>query len=326
MSFLSYLLFFHFLLQNISNLDSFEIGKILKFNGFTLSKQLRRHPTKCDILVRSISTSLQMANDKIGIFYGTSTGNTGEAADAIVEELKSSIGDIDEPIDVDDCDDVVSKLKQYEALIVGTPTWNTGADTERSGTGWDEIYYEEMEGLDLKGKKVAVFGLGDSVSYTENYADATGELHDVLESLGCTMLGYTSQDGYMHAASKAIRGDKFCGLLLDAVNQPDLTETRVKNWVKQILDEGLLQDGDSAVTVQNVAEYANGVSVNDSVDVETTTVLEPNQIVIENEVKKAVEVESNGVVPAGYRPYYNPNTKKTMWISSDGRSCFYTDD
>jgi len=313
MALLSYLLLTHVLLQNISQFNSFEVGNILKYNSFRLSKQLR-HPTKC-----------QMANNKIGIIYGTSTGNTGDAADAIMEELKSSLGDIDEPVDVDDCDDVVSKLKQYEALIVGTPTWNTGADTERSGVGWDELYYEEMKGLDMKGKKVAVFGLGDSVSYTENYADATGELHDVLESLGCTMLGYTSQDGYEHEASKAIRGDKFCGLLLDAVNQPELTESRVKNWVKQIFDEGILQDGDSTVTVQNVVEKANGISVSDA-----AIIVEPKQIVIENEVKKAVEVESNGAAPdldsSGYKAYSNPNTKKTMWISSDGRSCFYTDE
>ena len=60
---------------------------------------------------------------------------------------------------------------------MGTPTWNTGADTERSGTGWDEIYYTEMQNVNnVAGKKVAVFGLGDSVSYSENYADATGEV------------------------------------------------------------------------------------------------------------------------------------------------------
>lgn len=38
------------------------------------------------------------------------------------------------------------------------------------------------------------------------------------------MYGYISQDGYLHEASKSIRGDKFCGLLLDDVNQDDLTE------------------------------------------------------------------------------------------------------
>ena len=51
-----------------------------------------------------------------------------------------------------------------------------GADTERSGTGWDEVYYGEMENLQIAGKKVAVFGLGDQISYSENYADASGEV------------------------------------------------------------------------------------------------------------------------------------------------------
>ena len=74
-----------------------------------------------------------------------------------------------------------------------------------------------------------MFGLGDSVSYSENYGDATGELHDVFENLGCKMCGYTSPEGYLHEESKAIRGDSFCGLLLDAVNEEELTEERVKN-------------------------------------------------------------------------------------------------
>jgi flavodoxin I len=36
---------------------------------------------------------------------------------------------------------------------------------------------------------VAVFGLGDQEGYEENFADGTGELHDVFESHGCTMFG-----------------------------------------------------------------------------------------------------------------------------------------
>jgi flavodoxin len=30
--------------------------------------------------------------------------------------------------------------------------------------------------LQIAGKKVAVFGLGDQISYSENYADASGEV------------------------------------------------------------------------------------------------------------------------------------------------------
>jgi flavodoxin len=34
--------------------------------------------------------------------------------------------------------------------------------------------------LKLQGKNVAVFGLGDQISYAENYADASGEVSYVL--------------------------------------------------------------------------------------------------------------------------------------------------
>lgn len=53
-----------------------------------------------------------------------------------------------------------------------------------SGTGWDELYYGEMEDLNIAGKKVAVFGLGDSVSYAENYADASGEVRIKIKNDG----------------------------------------------------------------------------------------------------------------------------------------------
>ena len=69
-----------------------------------------------------------------------------------------------------------STFSKFDQVICGTPTWNTGADTERSGTAWDEVYYGEMGDLNLEGKPVAVFGLGDQESYGENYADASGEV------------------------------------------------------------------------------------------------------------------------------------------------------
>ena len=47
------------------------------------------------------------------------------------------------------------------------------------------------------------------------------------------MIGYTSQEGYEHEASKAIRGDKFCGLLCDAVNQEELSAERVERAFSQ---------------------------------------------------------------------------------------------
>ena len=48
------------------------------------------------------------------------------------------LGDLSsDPQEIADAD--LSTLSDYDALVVGAPTWNTGADTERSGTGWDNL-------------------------------------------------------------------------------------------------------------------------------------------------------------------------------------------
>ena len=258
--------------------------------------------------VRS-SSSLDMAH--VGIFFGTSTGNTETVADLLKEELGDDIAD--GPFDVDALEgSVKDNFAKYDALIVGTPTWNTGADTERSGTGWDELYYaDSMQELDLEGKPVAVFGLGDQVSYAENYADATGELHDVFENLGCTMFGYTSMEGYEHEDSKAIRGDKFCGLLCDQINQEDLTEERVQNWVEQLQEEGFLEASSSSSTSASNSA-ASPVVQQDEVE----AVLEAHSELLDETIGQHADT--------GFTPYYNEKTKITMWVSSDGRSCYYT--
>ena len=132
-------------------------------------KPAARRPT-------TTTTELQA---QVGIFYGTSTGSTMTAADLLYEALGSDVAA--EPVDIETLDtSVANAFAAHDALIVGTPTWNTGADTERSGTGWDELYYTQMPGMKaaLANKPVAVFGLGDQISYSDNYADATGELFD----------------------------------------------------------------------------------------------------------------------------------------------------
>ena len=65
------------------------------------------------------TTSLHMAN-KVGVFYGTSTGSTETAADMLAERLGA-----DGPFDVDESG-IAESLRKYDSLIVGTPTWNTG--------------------------------------------------------------------------------------------------------------------------------------------------------------------------------------------------------
>jgi flavodoxin I len=200
-----------------------------------------QHVSLVRTAARSSTSHSRLDMAAVGIFFGTSTGHTQEAATAIYEALGSDIAA--EPEDVETLKDVAAAFSSHDALIVGSPTWNTDADDERSGTAWDQLYYDKMPGMKevLKGKKVAVFGVGDQASYGDYFCDAAGEMFDVFEGLGCKMLGAWSQEGYEHDDSKSIRGDKFCGLLLDQVNQEDLTEERAEKWWEQLKGEGILE-------------------------------------------------------------------------------------
>jgi len=167
----------------------------------------------------------------VGLFWGTQSGKTEEVADMIAAEAgveSKSVDDLGGAAD----------LAGYDGLIIGTPTWHTGADEQRSGTRWDDLL-EEIRSTDLCGKPVAVFGTGDSVSYGDNFCDAIEELHSTFAAAGAKMLGYVASDGYQHSESKSVSGDKFLGLPCDQDNEDDQSEDRVKAWVAQLKGEGM---------------------------------------------------------------------------------------
>jgi len=165
----------------------------------------------------------------VGLFYSTTTGNTEVVAGYISEAIGV------DPVDIADAEDIAS----YDGLIIGAPTWHTGADTERSGTSWDEFIYGDLTSLDLKGKKVAIFGVGDQSGYADNFCDAMDELKSTFSAQGAEIVGAWSTDGYDHEDSKSVDGGKFVGLPCDEDNQPELSEERVKAWVAQIKGEGM---------------------------------------------------------------------------------------
>ena len=99
--------------------------------------------------------------------------------------------------------------------------------------------YGDLTSLDLKGKKVAIFGLGDQSGYGDNFCDAMDELKSCFSAQGAEVVGSWSTDGYDHMESKSVEGDKFVGLACDEDNQPDLSEERVNAWIDQIKSEGM---------------------------------------------------------------------------------------
>lgn len=167
----------------------------------------------------------------VGLIYGSKGGKTEEAAQIIGAKAGLSHKNIDDMKDA-------SALAAYDGLIVGAPTWNTGAADHLSGTHWDDLI-ENIRSMSLSGKPVAVFGTGDSVGYGEYFCDDIEELHSAFAEAGAKMLGYTDASGYQHSKSKGQVGDKFLGLPLDQDNESDKTDDRVTKWVEQLKSEGM---------------------------------------------------------------------------------------
>merc|ERR1712216_487974 len=170
------------------------------------------------------------ALNAVELYYSTSTGNTETVAGYIAEAVGCDLNDIGDASE--------AEITGADGLIIGAPTWHTGADEQRSGTSWDDWLYDTLPNLDIDGKKVAIFGVGDQQSYGDNYCDAAGELYDLFTAAGAKAYGMTSQEGYDHVESKAVYDDKFCGLMCDEDNQYDMSEDRAKAWVAQLKDEG----------------------------------------------------------------------------------------
>ncbi|AII14385.1 flavodoxin [Campylobacter iguaniorum] len=155
-----------------------------------------------------------------GIVFGTSMGNTEEAANLIAANLG-----IDEVLNIADV--TAAELNKYDNLIIGTSTWGSG-DLQDD---WDAF---DWDGLNVQGKTVALFGMGDSSSYSDTYCDAMGIIYEKLSQKGANIVGAISSDGYEFDESKAVKDGKFVGLALDADNDSDKTEDRIKTWVEMI--------------------------------------------------------------------------------------------
>ena len=164
---------------------------------------------------------------KIGLFYAAKAEKTSWVAERIQKEFGESHIKV-VPIEQAWQNDFAA----YDCFIVGASTWFDG----ELPTYWDELL-PELRTMDLKGKKVAIFGLGDQVRYPENFADGIGLLAEVFEEDGAALVGFTSSEGYTFERSRALRGNLCCGLVIDLDNQSDQAKKKIKDWCEQVKKE-----------------------------------------------------------------------------------------
>ena len=159
-----------------------------------------------------------------GIFFGSTTGNTESVAQEIAQTLGIDAADIHNVGTTD-----ASEVQNYDTILLGSSTWGCG-DLQDD---WYD-FLDALSALDLSGKRVGLFGCGDSDSYSDTFCGALGQIFDGLQSTGCTFVGAYEPTDYNVTDSDVCRGGKFVGLAIDESDSEDKNHARLEAWCKLV--------------------------------------------------------------------------------------------
>ncbi len=161
----------------------------------------------------------------ITILFGSTTGNTETIASNIAEQLGLSASEVNS---VDGYD--FSQLANYDLILLGSSTWGAG-DLQDD---WESVI-DELKSAPIAGKRVAVFGTGDSSSYSDTFCNSLAALATIAQEAGAILIGNdVDASGYEFDESESVIDGKFVGLAIDEDNESDLTEKRISDWVAQL--------------------------------------------------------------------------------------------
>ena len=180
--------------------------------------------------------------NKIGVFYGSTTGTTEDLAHRIAEKLDVPSAHV---FDVSKLTEAL--VNEYDVLVLGSSTWGAG---ELQDDWYDGV--KVLKKCDLSHKSVALFGCGDSDSYSDTFCDAIGILYEDLKDTHCKFCGATDTAGYTFDSSIAVVDGKFVGLPLDEVNEDNKTDERISAWVEQLKESSPAKSGFFLITFMSL--------------------------------------------------------------------------
>lgn len=169
------------------------------------------------------------ASKQIGIFYAPSGGSVHKVARQIKQKLAAFSPDLFVISEV-----IPSMLLDYRHLILVASTLGRSTWEMEQKDPWSS-FLPRLQRLRLHGRKVALVGLGDHVSYSNHFVDGMGILADIVEKIGGELIGETETVDYVFNDSRALRDGKFVGLPLDEDYEAERTESRIDQWLNHIL-------------------------------------------------------------------------------------------
>lgn len=113
--------------------------------------------------------------------------------------------------------------------MLGSSTWGCG---ELQDDWYD--FLDALKRKALSGKRVALFGCGDSASYPDSFCDALSEIRDGLEATGCTFVGALDAAEYDGCTSRICRDGKVIGLAVDDGASEAVSDARMEKWIAAV--------------------------------------------------------------------------------------------
>lgn len=151
--------------------------------------------------------------EKIHVIYGSTTGTTAALAERLAADFHTTA------INVAGAD--IAAL-DAEVLLLGSSTWGCGE--------LQDDWYGDLDLLgnaDLSGKKVAVFGCGDSQGFADTFCDALAILAEKAHERGATLIGTLPTTAFPNVSSRCLQNGCLIGLLVDELNDPSGTTSRI---------------------------------------------------------------------------------------------------
>lgn len=155
------------------------------------------------------------------VVYGSSTGT----CEGIANEIASKLGT--EAISASKLS--ANIIAENENLILGTSTWGSG---EIQDDWYDGL--KVLKGSDISGKTIAIFGCGDSSSYSDTFCGGMAELYNTAKDGGAKVVGAVDASDYTFDGSEAVSDGMFVGLALDNDNEEYKTAERIDKWIEAI--------------------------------------------------------------------------------------------
>ena len=168
----------------------------------------------------------------LAIFFGPEGGSVNRVAKSLAAKLEQQKPDL---ILINEA--TAADLERYDTIIFGIST--IGRDTWDQKFGnidWSR-FMPIISAFNFTGKKVAVFGLGDHITYAYHFVNSMGILAKEVVKNGGELLGKVSAEGYDFQDSEALEGGLFLGLPVDEDFEPELTDGRLNVWINQLNQE-----------------------------------------------------------------------------------------